>query len=392
MAVFIAGRNVWPDPPTKNSLDLLPLQRLSTLTGGLTTVAVVGDVDRLRRYSVGGVRVLLFPSRYGRVGYVLAARREAKKWSRQAPLSRALLASDVWGGLVASSAKRVTRSAFVMLVQGEILEPGPEYGSFLKRLLLASAARHSIRRADAVRSLNEAIAEQVERLGRGTRTVVIGSRVDTGRFSYRPPRDDVKEKGGPSVLCVGALTRGKNQATLIRAVARARPHLPGIELLLAGSGPQGRDLADLANQLEIGAHVRFLGQVPHEDLPELLASADIFGFPSLSEGQPRAVLEAQSAGVPVIASMIAGHRGIVSNGSTGILLDPHDEAAWARALRTLAEDRDLRRTLSRNARKQVEAHDFDQELGRFAAFVCDVAETAAARRNGRVKRGPPEQP
>jgi len=100
--------------------------------------------------------------------------------------------------------------------------------------------------------------------------------------------------------------------------------------------------------------VVFTGEVPWEDVPEFLAAADIFVFPSRFEGLPNAVLEAMSAGLPVVASDIPPHRELVHHGRTGFLAT--DPVAMTGFVETLAKDEGLRREMGAAGRAFIREH------------------------------------
>ena len=160
-----------------------------------------------------------------------------------------------------------------------------------------------------------------------------------------------------------------------------RPH---VEYCIAGSGDLEDELKSLARELGIDEHVTFLGHI--QDIPRLLAEADIFLIPSLWEGFGLAALEAMNAGLPVIASdvdglkelIVAGRKSKVegsqgarseegrgskiesqkrsrveSRGSSGILVDPNDPANIAQAIKRLIESPKLRQELGQNGFKRV---------------------------------------
>jgi len=117
--------------------------------------------------------------------------------------------------------------------------------------------------------------------------------VDSVRFA--PQR---RTPGPQAVLYVGRLAPEKNLPLLIRASQRA-----GLRLLVVGDGPERGALEELAMRED--ADVRFLGVQPHEVLPTACAQADIFALPSLTEGSPKALLEAMAVGLPCVASHAA---------------------------------------------------------------------------------------
>jgi glycosyltransferase involved in cell wall biosynthesis len=371
---LVIGHHEWPVPPTLNQVDLPVLSGLQRRLGGTVTVLSTGRVAATQRFLVGDLRIVLFPTKYGAPVFCLRSVRLAYGLARDGHDPLTIVASDVWGGLVGSVMKRARGAAVVMNVQGHVLDPGPEYGSRLKRELLRRAIRLSIRRADAVRSLNAVIASEVRAVNPAVTNIVIGSRVDTTRFAYRGSNPAIADEC-VRVFCVGALISRKNQALLIRAVGLAHKRVRGIRLILAGTGPDEQFLRELAGKAGVADAVEFLGQVPNDDLPSLLVTADVFAFPSLSEGQPRAVLEAQSVGIPVVASDIPAHRDLITSEQTGLLLSPTDPRPWADAIVRLSWDEALRGTMSARARSLVESeHEFESQLDLFAALIRNTEE------------------
>jgi len=101
----------------------------------------------------------------------------------------------------------------------------------------------------------------------------------------------------------------------------------------------------------LSSRVHFLG--PRRDLGNLLAGMDVFVLPSLWEGLPLSMVLAMGAGVPVVATAVAGIPEVVDDGRTGLLVPPRDAAALGRALGRLLSDPDLRRQMSADARDAV---------------------------------------
>ena len=115
-----------------------------------------------------------------------------------------------------------------------------------------------------------------------------------------------------------------------------------------------------ARDLGLGDRVLFTGA--REDVPELLASFDVFAFPSLFEGLCVAVIEAQAAGVPVVATPVGGIRETVVDGETGVLVPPRDAEALAAAILRLLEHPDEGRRLAAEARRRVHARFSEQRM------------------------------
>jgi glycosyltransferase involved in cell wall biosynthesis len=119
--------------------------------------------------------------------------------------------------------------------------------------------------------------------------------------------------------------------------------IPGTELWVVGDrlpSDHGEDLERYFAASDLGDRLRRLGY--REDVPALLAAADIFALPSHFEGLPMSVIEAMLTGLPVVATRVRGPREQVVDGVTGMLVPAMKVAPLAAALRRLVEDADLR--------------------------------------------------
>jgi glycosyltransferase involved in cell wall biosynthesis len=192
------------------------------------------------------------------------------------------------------------------------------------------------------------------------RAVVIHNGIDVRAFALAHPNG-----GPPQILSVGRLKAPKDFVTL----ARALELLPrgAFRALVAGDGPD-RELIPAAAPLEL------LGE--RDDVPDLLAAADVFVLSSRSEGLPISILEAMAAGLPVVATRVGGVPELVVDGETGLLVPPGDARALAAALRTLLGDRELRLRLGAAGRARAE-REFD--LPAFRQAHLDLYERLLAR-------------
>lgn len=158
--------------------------------------------------------------------------------------------------------------------------------------------------------------------------------------------------GAPLVLWVGRLDPIKGVDVLLRAWARMKRR--DARLLLAGDGPIRLALEALAGKLDLSSSVRFLGS--RRDVPALLKAADVFVFPSRTEGLPNALLEAMAAGRAIVTTDAPGCRDLVDPERTGLVVQREDVSALAGAMERLVADAALRSRLGDAACWEVERH------------------------------------
>ena len=211
-----------------------------------------------------------------------------------------------------------------------------------------SRVQHAMFRwCDGVICNSRAAADQLLQKGLGAEKVfVIGNGLAPALFAQTAPVIE-RRPGAFRVAMIARMNaRSKNHAALLRAVAKLGG-APGLELLLVGDGPLRQELEREAENLGIRQQVTFLGD--RADIPAILASVDATVLPSSSESLSNAILESMAAGVPVVATDVGGNPELLAS-DRGILVPYGNEEAIGAALRRLATDDGLRRTIGRNAR------------------------------------------
>jgi glycosyltransferase involved in cell wall biosynthesis len=129
---------------------------------------------------------------------------------------------------------------------------------------------------------------------------------------------------------VARLDPRKGLDLLLQAAALTLDHLPGLQVVIVGDGPERGRLESLARVLGLEARVRFVGE--QRDVRPYLAALDLFAAPSRTEGMGLAIVEALAAGVPVAAARVGGIPEVLQNGTAGWLVDGADPRAWAQAI------------------------------------------------------------
>jgi phosphatidylinositol alpha-1,6-mannosyltransferase len=156
--------------------------------------------------------------------------------------------------------------------------------------------------------------------------------------------------GRRTVLCLGALHPRKNQMMLLRALPALLARVPDAVVRLAGGpGDEGyaREVREFVQAQALQRHVELLGW--RDDVPALLAEADVLAIPSRAEGVPHAVREALYAGLPVVGTPVGGIPDGVVEGETGFLVPLDDHAALADRLARLLADEGLRARMGERA-------------------------------------------
>lgn len=191
--------------------------------------------------------------------------------------------------------------------------------------------------------------------------------IDWQHFQGSRPKAVVREELGlpPGMPVVGLVARldhwGKGHKELFQAMAGLRDRHP-CHALIVGDGRRRGEMEELAAALGLAGIVHFLGS--RLDIPDLLAALDILVLPSYSEGSGLAVLEAMTAGLPVVASDVGGLREIVRHEDTGLLVPPRQPQTLAHSLARLLADPDWARAMGDRAREQVRTHFSLERLAR----------------------------
>ena len=147
------------------------------------------------------------------------------------------------------------------------------------------------------------------------------------------------------------MAKEKDIDFLLEAYALALKEFSNAFLLLLGSGPELEALEEMAMELNIDSHLRFLGDVPYEHVPAYLAMADLFVMPSGGEVHPLSIIEAFAAGLPVLGLRVPGVEDVISDGVTG-RLTYRTMSNYARAMVSLLQDRETLSRMSIEARKE----------------------------------------
>lgn len=181
--------------------------------------------------------------------------------------------------------------------------------------------------------------------------LIRGSGVDLSLFpAHAEPQDPVK------FVLVARMLRHKGVIEFAEAASMLRRQHPDWQFLLAGSIDLGNPTGlteTVLHELEDEHGVTWLGQC--NDVPKLLSECHVAVLPSYKEGLPKTLLEAAAAGLPMIATSIAGCREVITQGVNGLLVPAREVQPLAQAMLKLGEDKDLRKRFGLAAREKAHA-------------------------------------
>ncbi|MFQ5745722.1 MAG: glycosyltransferase [Gemmatimonadota bacterium] len=227
---------------------------------------------------------------------------------------------------------------------------------YADRLRRRIALRWAFRRSAAAVAVSGATGERIR-----TSLGLPADAIEVIRNGIRPAPGDRMETraalglGEDEVLAiaVGNLYPVKGYDVLLRALAMAAGTVSAPwRLAVVGRGEEEAALRDLAGRLGLAPRVRWLGY--RDDVPDLMAAADVYVMSSRSEGLPLAVLEAMFAGLPIVATRVGGIPEAVGADREGLLVEPQDPGDLAAALSRLLGDPALRDRLAAAARRRAE--------------------------------------
>jgi len=282
--------------------------------------------------------------------------------------------SDFYCAFAAAKAGVRDVATVVMPVEGF------DVGFLRKRLYIALNAL-AARRTTAALTVT---GELADRLGGKYRAVeVIPNPVDLAEFdpanfNAAPVIEKFGLRGKLVLGVLGRLEWQKGHTHLLTALKLAFAREPELKdrlkCLIAGAGSLAAKLKKQAAADGVADNVVFCGEVAQTR--DFLGAVDIFAMPSLSEGQPLALLEAMAMQKPVLATDIPGIRGTAAAGTEALLVPPADPAALAEGLLKLAHDMPAALALARAARKKAESFGLPAYISAHTAFYSKLASEA----------------
>lgn len=208
-----------------------------------------------------------------------------------------------------------------------------------------------LRMSDGAIGISPDVSEAIRRRFRlaPAKVLTLSNAIDHSRFDVDVDTGAKRSELGIGqtdrvIGCVGNLRRDKNYPNLIRAFKIVEERVRGAKLVIAGEGKRRSDLETLIGELGLTGNVLLLGA--RNDVPEIMKVMNVYCLSSLMEGLPLSLLEAMSAGLPVVGTDVTGIRDVIADGQTGLLVPSDSPEKLSEALIRVLTDEELARGLS----------------------------------------------
>ncbi len=217
-----------------------------------------------------------------------------------------------------------------------------------KRPAAAHAMVQAAKAADGLLAVSEALKKDMVALGMPEdkiRVHLTGVELDRFKPGDRAALRQARGLKGPLLLTVGNLVPLKRQALIVESMEK----LPGAHLLIVGEGPERARLKALIEARSLADRVTLLGNVAHEEMPGLMAAADVLVHAASSEGLANVWIEALACGTPVVTSNVGGAAEVLKDAAAGRLLDDVAPETIAAAIRDVLADSPKQELVRRSA-------------------------------------------
>jgi glycosyltransferase involved in cell wall biosynthesis len=211
---------------------------------------------------------------------------------------------------------------------------------------------------DKIVAVSEDVKEDIIRYDRidPSKLQVIPNGIDVERFNPEKNTSNIRkefplEEDDIVIGFIGRIVPAKGLEYLLNALPYLKEEFKSIKLLIIGEGSLVEKLKEKAKKNNIFDNILFTGV--RRDIPEILASIDIFVMPSTAEGLPNSLLEAMAMGKPVVATEVGGIPELIKNGRSGLLVPPRNPEALATAIKDLITNDQLAAKMGQAARNFV---------------------------------------
>ena len=275
------------------------------------------------------------------------------------------------GGMIA---RAMTGRPLVAVFRGNDLLTSPEIGYGARRKpAFDRAVRGLLRTADRTIYFSDTMRRKAVELGASPETArLLHKGVNTERFFVAKDRTALRQELGfgtrPMIMTVAGLITRKGVHHILEALARLRGS-HDFTFVIVGQGPERARLAELSGQLGLQDKTVFMGRVDRQMIPKYFAACDLFVLASLVDAAPNVILEAMSAGRPVVTTASGGAGEFTKDGETGFVVPVADTGALAARIQSLLSNPALCEQFGAEGRRRAV---IEFSNGRMASDIIDV--------------------
>jgi len=217
--------------------------------------------------------------------------------------------------------------------------------SWLHRILIS----YCLKKADSIVCRSPVVREEIIKLGaQADKINIILIGVDTDKFAPCHKNEEFRQNLGfadsaPMVISTRSLEPVYDLETLVKAVPLVLKEIPETKFVIAGQGSRRHYLEDLAGSLQVADSVKFVGLIPHDELPQYLASSDVYVSTSLSDGTSNSLLEAMASSLAPVVTDIPANRLWIDDGKNGALFTVSEPEFLAARIVHLLKRNELRK-------------------------------------------------
>lgn len=240
--------------------------------------------------------------------------------------------------------------------------------------LCRSATKSALRRADLVICDSETLKRGLLELGtRPNKVHKIFNGVDTRQFGPQWIDKQLQGKLGilnsPSLICFRHLSPGYNVEMLIKTIPLVLEQVPDAKFIIGGDGPHRKYLEELARSLGVLESCRFVGYIPHNELPGYVASSDIYVSTSVSDSTSLSLQEAMACELAPVVTDLPANREWVTDGENGFVVAINDIHMLAERIIQLVQDKRTRERFGKRGRELIrEKAEYEKEMERMESI------------------------
>jgi glycosyltransferase involved in cell wall biosynthesis len=226
--------------------------------------------------------------------------------------------------------------------------------SFLTRV----STKYSLRKADLVICDSETLRKGALELGTNEGKIrIVYDGIDTQQFNPQQRDEGLKNtlemSGAPTIICIRHLVPLYNVEMLIKAIPMVLEKVPETRFIIGGEGKEKRYLQDLAKLLGVSSTIKFVGWIPHNELPKFLASSDVYVSTSHSDSTSLSLQESMACELPPVVTDLPANREWVTDGENGFLIPVGDHETLATKVVHLLTNKEMRSNFGKTNRKII---------------------------------------